>query len=102
LSLKAREIGAASRHGGESAHFVIALQVIHVADGDAHAVGIAAAPGVGLAILAHDESHADGENRYVFRVFHLFQNLIERELAEGIDPRGYENDILLSLDPVKP
>src|SRR5215467_4983576 len=40
--LEAREIRASARHAGEGVHLVIGLQVIHLANGNTHAVGVSA------------------------------------------------------------
>ena len=41
-AFKPREVGAASGHGGEGSHLVVALQIVHVSDRNAHAVRVSA------------------------------------------------------------
>src|SRR5271165_4329766 len=86
LSLKSREVGTASGHRRERAHLVIALQIIHLSHRNAHTVRIAAISGMRFTILAHDESDADGEDSYIFCVFDLLHDLVERQLAESVHP----------------
>src|SRR5215831_18448902 len=57
FALEAWEISASAGHCGESAHLIVALQVIHVAYRNAHAMRVAAISWMHVTILAHDESY---------------------------------------------
>ena len=52
--------------------------------------------------LAQKESHADREYRHVLRVLDLLHDLVEREFAERVDSRRYQDDVLLAFHAVKP
>src|SRR5689334_13161587 len=66
LTFKTREVGAAAGHRGEGPHLVVALQIVHLPHRNADAV--CASTSMNLAILAHDESDADGKNGYILRI----------------------------------
>ena len=78
----------------------VRLQIVHVVDRNAHTVRVTATSGMRLTILAHDESYADGEDGHVFRVLDLLHNLVQRELAEGIDSGGDQDDVLFSFHAI--
>src|SRR4029077_13636153 len=100
FALETGEIGATAGHSSESLHFVIALQIVHVVHRNTHAMRISAA--MHLAIFAHDETYADGENGDVFGGLDLFHDLVKVELTESIDPGRGQNNVLLAFDRVEP
>src|SRR5882762_8725426 len=81
--LETREVSVPTCEAGESFHLVVALQVIHIVDGNAHAMGVAAA--VYFTIISQCETHADRIYGDVFGGFDLLECLVERQLAESID-----------------
>src|SRR6266852_1471746 len=98
LGLETREEGAASSHGGKILQLVVGLQVVdarHVKTG--HSVGITGAA-VDFAIFAQRPPNAHGKNRYILGVFDFLGDLVQRQLTEGIDPVGNQNDVLFPFD----
>src|SRR5258708_6097885 len=98
LGLKTREEGAASGHRSKILQLVVGLQVVdarHVKTG--HSVGNAGAA-VDFAILAQRPPNAHGKNRYILGVFDFLGDLVQRQLAEGVDPGRDQNNVLFSFD----
>ena len=56
---------------------------------------------MGLAVLAHDESDADGEDGHIFRVADLLHDLVESELAECVDSGRHQDDVLLPFHAIQ-
>src|ERR1700683_4042504 len=89
LRLKPWKVSAAAGHGGEGAHFVVGLQIIHFAGVNAHT----AVPGV-----THDSSDlsdADREDGYIFRILDLLHDLVQRGSAETIESGSDQDYVLL-------
>ena len=98
LRLKSREISAAAGQTSKSVHFIVALQVIHLPNGDAHSVSVTTA--MGFAILADGKPDAHRENGYIVRGLYLFYNLVKIELAKGVHASGDHDNVFAALNLV--
>jgi hypothetical protein len=89
-SLEHRVEAETTRHGGEGAHLVLSLEVVHAADG-AHAAAC-------VGQLADERAGANGEDGDVGSGFDLGEDLVEGELGEGVAASADENDVLSAFD----
>ena len=77
-------------HGGEGAHLVFSLEVVHAAN-RAHAAAC-------VGQLADECAGANGEDRDVGCGFDLGEDLIESELGERVAAGANEDDVLAAFD----
>jgi len=80
----------AASHGGEGAHLVFSLEVVHAGDG-AHS-----AAGVGE--FADEGTGTDGEDGDIGSGLDLGEDLVEGDLGEGVTAGTDENDVLAAFD----
>jgi len=93
------EIGATAGHSGESLHFVIALEIVHVAHRNTHAMRVSAA--MHFAISRTMKPTLIGKWSHL-SCLDLFHDLVKVELTESIDTGCNQNDVLLALHTVEP
>src|SRR5205807_8236995 len=94
LALEAREVGSSAGKLGKGIHLVVGLQPVSALNPASVAMGVQPYP--------QCATYADGVNRNVLGRLDLLDDLIEVNLAKGISPAGYQNDVLLSFDPLDP
>src|SRR5207245_7799936 len=81
--LKPGLVKASTGHAREGIQLIIGLQIIHIADGDAHTVGVPRAA-MRFTIIPQSPPDADRENGDIPSALDLFHDLIQVELAERI------------------
>src|SRR6266702_6975232 len=98
--LKPGLVKASAGHAREGIQLIVGLQIIHIADGDSHSMGVARAA-VCFTLIPQRPSDADWENRDIPRALDLLHDLIQVELAECIDACRDQNHVFAALDTVQ-
>src|SRR5579863_5988603 len=82
----------------KSTHFIVGLQIIHLADWNTQAVRSCTTGR--FRPLAGHPTNADGINRNVLGGSNFLSDLVQIDLAETVEPGADQDDVLVAFNPL--